>query len=55
MLHASYIYTIRELNLTFFVDYIHVRLNMLYLYLSVALASKHMPAILNCVLNEFAS
>lgn len=32
----------------------HMHLNMLYLYLSVALASKHMPAILDCVLNEFS-
>lgn len=52
MLHASYIYTIHELNQTF---YIHIRLNMLYLYLSITLASKHMPTILNCVLNKFSS
>lgn len=36
-------------------DNTHIKLYVLYLNFSIALASKHMPAILDGVLNQFSS
>ena len=38
----------------FLVKGTHRCFNILYLYFSIALARKHMPAVLDCVLNDFS-